>query len=36
MTDLFKVKSAECKEETKCLSKLEKEALHKEFEKIKG
>lgn len=35
MTDLFKVKSVECKEETKCLSKLEKEALQKEFEKIK-
>jgi hypothetical protein len=36
MTALFNLKSAECKEETKCLSKLEKEALHKEFEKIKG
>lgn len=36
MTDLFNLKSAECREDKKCLSKLEKEALQKQFEKIKG
>jgi len=34
MTGLFKMKSADCEEKIKCLSKLEKEALKKELEKI--
>jgi len=35
MTDLFNIKSADCKNETKCLSTTDKEHLKKELEKIK-
>jgi|TARA_B100000768_G_scaffold128378_1_gene118992 hypothetical protein len=34
MTSLFQMKSADCKEETKCLSKMDKEAFKKELEKL--
>ena len=35
MTDLFKMKSSDCKEETKCLSNSEKETIKRELENIK-
>lgn len=34
MTDIFKMKAADCKKETHCLSTKEKEALKKELEKM--
>ena len=35
MTLLYKIKASDCKEHKRCLSQLEKEALLKEFNKVK-